>query len=147
LVNETALRRGVTDPVAAQGAGPTHAIVLVADGVPVNFPDVMNERVGSVWLPHNASTMRILRRGAMPAEAGHETWWRVFLEEDRVVNIAVGGGTAPYGSMIFARFDGHGVRPLDRVTAADIEGYPAEWRRSTPVVQQRWGGPGRGCGL
>jgi hypothetical protein len=132
---ETALHDGVISLVAAQADDrlPLHIIVLVKDDVPMPSRDVMNIRTGMVWFDKRPITLRTLQRGAEPAEPSHAVWWKVVFQENGVGNAAIGGGDASYDQVVFATFDGQRVQRLDRLTEADVAGYPAEWRRGKPL--------------
>jgi hypothetical protein len=144
--NEAALRRGVVELARGGDAGaPRHIVVLVADGVALNFADVLSGRAAQAWMPDSRATMRILRRGAQALEPGHMEWWNVVVGEKEIRNIAVGGGAAARDDVAFAHFDGRSLVLLERLTPADVAGYPVEWRRAGPLERAPPPPPPAGC--
>ena len=134
-LTEVALHNGVVALAARWGDRlPLHIIVLVKDEVRLASRDVMNLRIAKVWFRDRPVTLRTLQRGAEPAEPSHNAWWKVVFGEHEVSNVAIGSGVASYDEVAFASFDGQRVLSLDRITEADVAGYPVEWRRAGPVM-------------
>lgn len=134
---ESVLSSGLKQAAAETPSGPISLIVLVQPHAPLSVPDVMADRVSRIWFPGRDVGLRILVQNAQPAEPTHEAWWRVVFGEDQIDNVKVGGGTSDYSALRVFRFDGQTLTPLTALNAADIEGYPALWRRHTPLLLAR----------
>lgn len=134
-LTESALRGGLSDVVATLAPNqPVNLLLVVKPGVALSVPDVMSERIASVWFPGRDVGLRILTKDAQPLEPGHASWWKVRFGPDRADNVKIGGGSTTYGALRIFFFDGSRLSPIAELRAEDIAGYPAVWERSDPLT-------------